>query len=62
MAWLRVSVVPAELAHLLADALEEQEALAVTLADAEDEPVYEPTQNNTALAGDARGGVVHSRR
>lgn len=50
MAWLRVStVVPAELAHQLADALEEQEAIAVTLADAEDEPVYEPTPGTTPL-------------
>ena len=50
MAWLRVStVVSAELAHPLADALEEQEALAVTLADAEDEPVYEPTPGTTPL-------------
>jgi ribosomal protein L11 methyltransferase len=50
MAWQRVStVVSADVAPDLAQALEDVEALAVTMLDAADQPVYEPLPGTTPL-------------
>lgn len=50
MSWLQLKVLaPAELAHTVESWLEEEQALAITLTDAKDTPIFEPDLGTTPL-------------